>query len=1164
MRSLASLFDPAASPSERPPRSRSIIRCHGFSAARPMAPSSGFRLQSRSRGGGRGCLAALALVMALLMTFSGASRESRRAGVLGALPPDVPADWWGAARQEIARSEYRITVQHPAGPTDVSAYGAPNRAQNFRTFFTVDGIHVIPRTPHQDQAPAWEWRLALAGWGREGATARPSLPPPQLRMEGNRVEYQRGDLTEWYVNDARGLEQGFTIERRPEAKRTGHASAARGRLRVELAVGGNLTTALAKDGQAVDFIAPGGARAIRFDHLKVVDARQRVLRAAFESGSDEPGEELLAIVVDDRDATYPIIIDPLATSPAWNAESNNDISEFGFSVGTAGDVNGDGFSDVIVGAFLFDNGQAGEGRAFVYHGSATGLSFAANWTTESDQAHAHLGYAVATAGDVNGDGFSDVIIGARNFDNVQTDEGRALVFHGSAGGLSLNPNWTAESDQGSAQLGYAVGPAGDVNGDGFGDVIVGASQFDNGQTDEGRALVYHGSAGGLSLTPAWTNESNQPSALFGFSVMTAGDVNGDGFSDVIVGAVFFDNGHTNEGRAFVYHGSAGGLSLAPNWTAESDQTDARLGASVATAVDVNCDGFSDVIVGASFFDNGQTNEGRAYVYHGSGGGLSVTPNRTVEIDQAVAWFGASVAPAGDVNGDGFGDVIVGAALYDNGQNNEGGAFVYHGSASGLGLSPSWTGEGGQADADFGFCVATAGDVNGDGYSDVIVGADLFDNGQTDEGGAWVYHGSAGGVSLAANWTAEGDQTGARFGISLASAGDVNGDGFGDVIVGAPDFDNGQMNEGRAFVYHGSASGLSLTPDWTGESDQADSHFGQSVASAGDVNGDGFGDVIAGAPHFLTPPDTAGRVYVYHGSASGLSLTPNWTVVGYWQASQFGHSVSTAGDVNGDGFGDVIVGAYDYSGGFVNEGAASVFHGSASGLSHIPNWTARGGQQSAVFGYSVASAGDVNRDGFSDVIVGAFNYDNGQMDEGRAFVYHGSASGLNPSANWTAESDQASAWFGFSVMTAGDVNGDGFSDVIVGARFFDNPEISEGRGFVFHGSAGGLSLTPNWTAENNAAGSQLGMSVASAGDVNGDGFGDVMLGAYTFTNDQDREGRAYVYHGSTTGLNLFPVWTADGDQVLSAFGLPVASAGDVNGDGFGDVMVGAPFFDGSSR
>jgi hypothetical protein len=360
-----------------------------------------------------------------------------------------------------------------------------------------------------------------------------------------------------------------------------------------------------------------------------------------------------------------------------------------------------------------------------------------------------------------------------------------------------------------------VASAGDVNGDGFSDVIVGVRLFDNGETDEGRAYVYHGSAAGLGTTANWTAESNQASAYFGWSVASAGDVNGDGFSDVIVGAIFYDGGQADEGRAFLYHGSASGLSTTPNWTAESNQNFAWLGWSVASAGDVNGDGFSDIIIGSYYFDNGQLDEGAAFVWHGSSSGVNSDIDGTpanaawfAESNQADSRFGYSVASAGDVNGDGFSDIIVGADFFDNGEGNEGRAFVYHGSAAGLSTTPNWTAEGNQPSALFGYSVASAGDVNGDGFSDVIVGAYLFENGESDEGGAFVYHGSAAGLSTTANWTGESNQVIAYLGYTVASAGDVNGDGFSDVIVGAPTFDNGQSDEGAAFVYYGNGgSGL---------------------------------------------------------------------------------------------------------------------------------------------------------------------------------------------------------------------------------------------------------------------------------------------------------------------------------------------------------------------
>jgi hypothetical protein len=369
---------------------------------------------------------------------------------------------------------------------------------------------------------------------------------------------------------------------------------------------------------------------LRYSELHVSDADGRVLKARLAVSSG-----LLTVVILDTDTVYPIVVDPLLTSPAWTAESDQAGAEFGVSVATAGDVNGDGFSDVIVGAPGSTNGQVREGRAYVYHGSAAGLSTRAAWTAESNRRDAFFGCSAAAAGDVNGDGFSDVIVGACHPDNGQADEGGSVVYHGSAAGLSTMPAWMAEGDQVGAEFGNSVATAGDVNGDGFSDVVVGAHHYSNGQDSEGRASVYFGSAAGLSTAPAWVAEGDQADAGFGGSVATAGDVNGDGFSDVVVGAHHYSNGPDSEGRASVYFGSAAGLSAAPAWVAEGDQADAGFGGSVAAAGDLNGDGFSDLIVGASHYTNGEGGEGRAFAYYGNeGDGLDRIPRQARADDTA--------------------------------------------------------------------------------------------------------------------------------------------------------------------------------------------------------------------------------------------------------------------------------------------------------------------------------------------------------------------------------------------------------------------------------------------------------------------------------------------------------------------------------------------------
>ncbi|MCC6608010.1 MAG: FG-GAP repeat protein [Anaerolineae bacterium] len=872
----------------------------------------------------------------------------------------------------------------------------------------------------------------------------------------------------------------------------------------------------------------------------------------------------IQLAVNDHGAVYPITVDPIATDPDWSESGGQLDADFGYAVAGAGDVNGDGYDDVIIGAPRYDNGETDEGRVFAYYGSASGLATSTSWTAESNQASAEFGHAVAGAGDVNNDGYADVVVGAPSYDNGQTDEGQVFVYYGSSSGLSATADWTAESDQADANFGYDVATVGDVNNDGYDGIIIGAPYYDNGQSDEGRTYVFYGSASGLNATPAWTAESNQANAEFGHAVAGAGDVNNDGYADVIVGAPWYDNGQTDEGQVFVYHGSSSGLSTTADWTAdESDQADACFGCDVATAGDVNGDGYDDIIIGAPYYDNGQSDAGKVYAFHGSSSGLNTSAAWTAESDTVWAYLGSAVAAAGDVNQDGYDDVIVGAYFYKNGEFAEGKALVYHGAAAGLSSAANWYAEGNQASANFGIAVAGAGDVNGDGYDDAIIGAHQYDG----QGSAFSYYGSSNGLSAIADWTAEQDQQGAQLGRSVSTAGDVNNDGYDDVIIGAPEFDNGQSNEGRVFVYYGAQTGLSLEADWMAEGDQANARFGKAVANAGDVNDDGYDDVIIGSEH-ENGQAGEGRATVYHGSASGLGASADWTVEGNWAGAFFGDAVAGAGDINGDGYDDVIIGAQYYDNGQTDEGKVAVYFGSSSGLETTSGWEIESNQGAAYLGISVSTAGDVNGDGYADIIVGEYRYDNGQESEGGAFVYYGSASGLAGSTpDWSGESDQASAAYGYSVSSAGDINNDGYGDVIVGAPYFDNGETDEGRVYVYTGTVNGLNLSAAWTAEGNQGGAYFGYAVSAAGDVNGDGYDDILVGAPYFDDEQTDEGQAFLYYGSSSGLSATADWTFASGQANARLGkeTAVSEAGDVNGDGYGDIIFGASYYvNGQSR
>ncbi|MCJ7551658.1 MAG: integrin alpha, partial [Anaerolineae bacterium] len=625
---------------------------------------------------------------------------------------------------------------------------------------------------------------------------------------------------------------------------------------------------------------------------------------------------------------------------------------------------------------------------------------------------------------------------------------------------------------------------------------------------------------------------------YGYAVGSAGDVNSDGYADVAIGAPGFGD---DLGKVYVFRGSPLGLVEAAGWTASGESAGDLFGGSVATAGDANADGFDDLVVGAPGVDR---SKGEVYIYYGSATGLSDTPDWMAGGENAGDRFGGAVGAAGDVNGDGVADLAVGAYSYPTG-SSYGKVYVYHGSDLGLSASASWITVGENAGDRFGQSIGTAGDVNGDGFDDLIVGAYGYDD---SAGKAYVYHGSETGLEGTAAWTAYQYSADRRFGVSVGTAGDVNGDGYADVIVGGLGYDaGGSTNACRVYLYYGSVNGLSTSSDWRGVPRYADTYFGTAVGTAGDVNGDGYADVVIGAHG---DNDFSGHIYVFLGGSTGLdgnySYAAAWDAGGESAGDRFGSALGTAGDVNGDGFSDLIVGAYASG---HNAGEAYVYHGAPEGLSDTAVFTATGAATWNYFGEAVGVAGDVNGDGYADVYVGAPSYPS-WGEPGGVYVYHGSALGLSATPDWIGEGEGRGDFFGSAVGAAGDVNGDGYADLIVGAYHRPN-WADQGKAYVYLGSPSGLSGVPVWSVSGENLGDRFGRVVGTAGDVNGDGFSDVVVGA---PNNGGTRGKIYVYLGTTTGLDASPAWTATGESNLY-LGNAVAAAGDVNGDGFADLVVG---------
>ncbi len=301
-----------------------------------------------------------------------------------------------------------------------------------------------------------------------------------------------------------------------------------------------------------------------------------------------------------------------------------------------------------------------------------------------------------------------------------------------------------------------------------------------------------------------------------------------------------------------------------------------------------------------------------------------------------------------------------------------------------------------------------------------------------------------------------------------------------------------------------------------------------MARAGDINGDGYADLAVG-----TPNGEAGRVTIYLGGASGISSARTLAAATAFYAEQ----IASAGDVNRDGYGDLAVG---------RAGAAHVHLGGPEGLSAAP--TVFGYLDTAMrFGAQIEAAGDVNGGGFNDLYVGDSGWRrDGAPDPGHGFVYLGGSAGVTPLPVTTLVGPADSWYFGEPVAVRGDLNGDGYADLVVGTEY-------NNAAYVYLGRASGLSAAASTVLSGPAGSAQFGSSMANACDVNGDGYGDVIVADPAYAFDWETNGRAFVFHGSSGGPASIPATTLNATGPDSTM-LPLVCAGDLNGDGYADAVT----------
>jgi hypothetical protein len=466
----------------------------------------------------------------------------------------------------------------------------------------------------------------------------------------------------------------------------------------------------------------------------------------------------------------------------------------------------------------------------------------------------------------------------------------------------------------------------------------------------------------------------------------------------------------------------------------------------------------------------------------------------------------------------------------------------------------------------------------------------------------------------------------NLGYSVSSAGDINGDGIGDIVIGSPLSDpNNQSNAGKTYVVFGKTDSFNQTIDISSlngtngfviNGAKAGDESGRSVSNIGDINGDGVDDLAIGAPGGIG--NAAGSAYIIFGSKESdyfnnpIELS-NLDGKGFEiQGSELftnrnaGWAISAAGDINGDGIKDLLIGASNPGN---NEsgtiGETYVIFGKENFDSTLNLDEQKFGFDDGLIiysynkdnlnddknslGYSVSDAGDINGDGIDDLIIGAPYADPNGNNSGSSYVIYGRSEdnpftddinifNLNSSDGFVINGQNGDK-SGFSVSKAGDINGDGIGDLIIGAKD-GNPDDKEsaGRSYVVFGSEDSedfdssinlsdLDGSNGFAINGISAGDNSGWSVGALGDINGDGIDDIIVGA---NNANSTAGQSYVIYGNDTGFDsTFELsslespdsqngFIIDGAFIGDNLGHSVRGAGDVNGDGVNDLIIGAPF------
>ena len=656
-----------------------------------------------------------------------------------------------------------------------------------------------------------------------------------------------------------------------------------------------------------------------------------------------------------------------------NGEDGNDWA--GVSASLAGDINGDGYDDIVIGANITSPISYQDGTVYVIFGSASGfpaeielssLNGTNGFRIDGILAGENLGVSVATAGDFNGDGIDDLIIGASHASRNGSQSGSAYVVYGQSTfsasfDLSTLDGTNGFRFDGAAigdRTGFSVNTAGDINGDGLADVLIGTTKADDGVLiDAGRTYVIYGSAsamqpvlavGNLDGTNGFILTGAAAGERAGFSVSSAGDVNGDGYDDIRIGSPGLDS--SDAGQTYIVFGQSGSYGTELNlgdldgtngFVIVGDLAQSFLGYSGSGIGDFNGDGFDDILIGAPANNLG-SEAGAAYVIYGHGGSFAASISIAdldgsngfaILGDAAGDLAGFNVSGVGDVNGDGLDDLLIGVPQASGGGSEQGESFLLFGAATGIGASidlATLPGNGGivlngvGALDHAGRYVSMAGDVNGDGFADFIIAARDADlSAGNDAGQIYVvfgqdYLGTATQIGDDSSESFTGT-TGRDAVIAGAGDDDVAGEGGPDVVytgagddsITVTDTDFVRIDGGSGFdTLNLDGSGISL--DLTALADSALTEIEQI-----DIRGTGDNTLTLDVMEVLNMSGASNTLLVLADSGDTVNMGSGWTSAGtesidgktfdvYTQGNatlkvytESGTAID--GDLNGDGF-----------------------------------------------------------------------------------------------------------------------------------------------------------------------------------------------------------------------------------------------------------------------